>query len=46
MVHEPVHVRAFIRHRDGLRYGFEFLALTDDDRDAIDRMCERLPVVV
>lgn len=46
MVHEAVQVRAFIRHRDGLRYGFEFLGLSDDDRDAIDRMCERLPMAV
>lgn len=46
MVHEAVQVRAFVRHRDGYRYGFEFLGLSDDDRDAIDRMCERLPVAV
>lgn len=45
-VHEDVHVRAFVRHRDGYNVGFEFLGLSEDDREAIDRMSERLHMAV
>ena len=38
----PLKVRAIVRYRDGLRYGFEFLTLTDAQREAIRRVCEML----
>jgi hypothetical protein len=31
-----------VRYRDGLRHGFEFLALTPAQRDEIRRVCEML----
>jgi PilZ domain len=30
---EPIKVRAVVRHRAGYRYGFEFLTLTDAQRE-------------
>jgi len=38
----PLKVRAVVRYADGLRYGFEFLALTVSQRDTIRRVCEML----
>jgi hypothetical protein len=38
----PLKDRAIVRYRDGLRYGFEFLTLTDAQREAIRRVCEML----
>lgn len=38
----PIKVRAIVRYRQGLRYGFEFLTLNDHQRDTIHRVCEYL----
>jgi hypothetical protein len=38
----PIKVRAIVRYRQGLRYGFEFLTLNDHQRDTILRVCEYL----
>jgi len=38
----PMKFRALVRYRDGLRHGFEFLALTEPQRDQIRRVCEML----
>jgi len=38
----PIKVRAIVRYRQGLRYGFEFLTLADAQRDTIRRVCEML----
>jgi PilZ domain-containing protein len=38
----PVKVRAIVRYRQGLRYGFEFLTLTDVQRETIRRVCDML----
>lgn len=38
----PIKVRAIVRYRQGLRYGFEFLTLNDNQRDTIRRVCEYL----
>jgi hypothetical protein len=38
----PLKVRAVVRYRDGLRYGFEFLTLNDAQREIIRRVCEVL----
>ena len=38
----PLKVRAIVRYRQGLRYGFEFLTLSDSQRDTITRVCEML----
>jgi hypothetical protein len=38
----PVKVRAIVRYRQGLRYGFEFLTLNNTQRDVIRRVCEML----
>ena len=38
----PLKVRAIVRYRDGLRYGFEFLTLTDAQREMLRRVCEVL----
>lgn len=38
----PLKVRAIVRYRQGLRYGFEFLTLNDGQRDMIRRVCEVL----
>jgi hypothetical protein len=35
-------MRAIVRYRDGLRHGFEFLALTNDQRETLMRVCEML----
>lgn len=38
----PLKVRAIVRYRQGLRYGFEFLTLGATERDTIRRTCEIL----
>jgi PilZ domain-containing protein len=38
----PVKVRGIVRYRQGLRYGFEFLTLNDNQRDILRRVCEML----
>jgi PilZ domain. len=38
----PIKVRAIVRYRQGLRYGFEFLTLNDSQRDTIRRVCDYL----
>ena len=38
----PIKVRAIVRYRQGLRYGFEFLTLNDHQRDTIRRVCDYL----
>ncbi len=38
----PLKVRAIVRYCDGLRYGFEFLTLTVNQRDMISRVCDML----
>jgi hypothetical protein len=39
-------VRAIVRYRQGLRYGFEFLTLSDSQREMIRRVCEILATKV
>ena len=38
----PIKVRAIVRYRQGLRYGFEFLTLNDGQRATIQRVCQYL----
>jgi hypothetical protein len=38
----PLKVRAIVRYRQGLHYGFEFLTLNDLQRDTIRRVCQML----
>ncbi len=38
----PIKFRALVRYRDGLRHGFEFLALSAAQRDEIRRVCQTL----
>ena len=38
----PIKVRAIVRYRQGLRYGFEFLTLNDGQRETLQRTCEYL----
>ena len=38
----PIKVRAIVRYRQGLRYGFEFLTLNNHQRDTLLRVCEFL----
>jgi hypothetical protein len=38
----PLKVRAIVRYRQGLRYGFEFLTLGEAQRDTVRRVCELL----
>ena len=35
----PMRVRALARYRDGLRHGFEFLALNDEQHELLHRVC-------
>jgi len=39
---QPLKVRAIVRYRTGLRYGFEFLTLDAAQRDIVHRVCEIL----
>ena len=38
----PLKLRALVRYRIGLRHGFEFLAINDQQRDVLQRVCEML----
>ena len=38
----PLKVRAIVRYRQGLHYGFEFLTLNDHQRDTVTRVCQML----
>jgi len=38
----PLKVRAIVRYRQGLHYGFEFLTLSESQRDMIQRVCDML----
>jgi hypothetical protein len=38
----PLRIRAIVRYRQGLRYGFEFLTLSEVQRDTISRVCDML----
>ena len=38
----PLKVRALVRYREGLRHGFEFLTLNEEQRATIVRVCEML----
>ena len=38
----PLRLRALARYRDGLRHGFEFLALNDEQRELLHRVCGAL----
>jgi len=38
----PIKVRAIVRYRQGLRYGFEFLTLKEAQRETLRRVCEYL----
>lgn len=38
----PLKVRAIVRYRQGLHYGFEFLTLSESQRDTINRVCDML----
>jgi hypothetical protein len=42
MAAQPVKIRALVRYRVGLRHGFEFLTLSPDQRDVVDRVCRML----
>jgi len=39
---QPIKLRALVRYRSGLRHGFEFLAVTDPQRDLLRRVCDML----
>ena len=39
---QPLKIRAIVRFRRGLRYGFEFLAVTETQRAMIRRVCDLL----
>jgi hypothetical protein len=38
----PLTIRGVVRYRNGQRYGFEFLIISDSQRDIIRRVCEML----
>jgi len=38
----PMKVRALVRYRMGLRHGFEFLAVSTQQKDMLHRVCELL----
>jgi hypothetical protein len=38
----PIKVRAIVRYRYGLKYGFEFLTLNEAQRENLGRVCEYL----
>jgi hypothetical protein len=38
----PMRMRAIVRFRDGLRHGFEFLAMSGEQRSTLVRLCEML----
>ena len=38
----PLKLRALVRYRIGLRHGFEFLAMNDQQHDILRRVCDLL----
>lgn len=38
----PMKVRAIVRYRQGLKYGFEFLTLNQSQRETMRRVCDYL----
>jgi len=38
----PLKLRAIVRYRDGLHYGFEFLTVTTEQRLSLHRVCEMM----
>ncbi len=40
---DPLMLKAIVRHNQGLRYGFQFLTITPEERDVIRRGCQTLP---
>jgi hypothetical protein len=38
----PLKVRAIVRYRHGLHYGFEFLTLNESQRETVRRVCQML----
>ena len=38
----PMKIRALVRYRTGLRHGFEFLAISAQQREMLRRVCELL----
>ena len=38
----PLKIRGLVCYRDGLRHGFEFLAITREQRETLVRVCEML----
>jgi hypothetical protein len=38
----PMKLRALVRYRSGLRHGFEFLALSSEQKETLHRVCEML----
>ncbi len=38
----PLKLRAIVRYRTGLHYGFEFLTPTAEQRSSLDRVCQML----
>jgi len=38
----PMKVRAIVRYRQGLRYGFEFLTMGEGQRETLQRVCQYL----
>jgi len=38
----PMKIRGIVRYREGLRHGFEFLALSDEQRSTVGRVCDML----
>lgn len=43
LAHEPLTLKAVLRHNEGDHYGFQFLNITPDEREAIRRGCQTLP---
>ena len=43
---QAVKLRAIVRYRNGFQYGFEFLAIDSQQRDAIQRACDILPLAL
>jgi len=39
---QPMKLRAMVRYRSGLRHGFEFLAVSSEQRSILRRVCEML----
>lgn len=39
---QPMKLRAIVRYRQGLHHGFEFLRVSQEQRDTLRRVCEML----